>query len=170
MTNQLQSECTAFVCEGQGTYRTNRLVTEEEIYSFAKAMIAQRFFRTTVFNSTQLARDYFILQLAQKGQEIFCVAFLDNQYRVIDCKEMFYGTINQTSVHPREVVKLALHYNAAAVIFAHNHPSGCADPSNTDIAITNRLVNALDLIDVRVLDHLVVGGSEASSFRELGLL
>ena len=115
-------------------------------------------------------RNYLSLRLAEREAEVFCVMFLTNRHRVIAFEEMFQGTIDGASVHPREVVKAALRLNAAAVILAHNHPSGVAEPSRSDEAITRRLRDALALVDVRVLDHLIVGGSEITSLAERGLL
>ena len=115
-------------------------------------------------------RNYLSLRLAEREAEVFCVMFLTNRHRVIAFEEMFQGTIDGASVHPREVVKAALRLNAAAVILAHNHPSGVAEPSRADEAITRRLTDALALVDVRVLDHLIVGGSEITSLAERGLL
>ena len=109
-------------------------------------------------------------QLAAREHEVFICIFLDNPHRVIAMDEMFRGTIDGASVHPREVVKCALQYNAAAVILAHNHPSGVPEPSKADISLTRRLTDALALIDVRVLDHFIVGGSELVSFAERGLI
>lgn len=103
-------------------------------------------------------------------REVFACLFLDNQHRVISYEELFFGTIDGASVHPREVVKRVLHHNAAAVIFAHNHPSGVAEPSQADQRITERLKSALLLVDVRVLDHMIVGDSEVMSFAETGLI
>lgn len=110
------------------------------------------------------------LRLRRREREIFGVVFLDSQHRVIAYEELFQGTIDGTSVHPREVVRAALRHNAAAVILAHNHPSGVAEPSQADVGITERLRQALALIDVRVLDHLVVGDQQVTSFAERGLL
>jgi DNA repair protein RadC len=101
---------------------------------------------------------------------VFTCLFLDNRHRVIECEELFRGTIDGASVHPREVVKRALQLNAAALILAHNHPSGVAEPSQADQQLTRRLREALGLVDIRVLDHLVVGDGEAVSFAERGLL
>ena len=120
--------------------------------------------------SPTTVRDYLRLQLATRECEIFAVLFLTNRHRVIDFQEMFRGTIDGASVHPREVVKEVLRHNAAAVILCHNHPSGASEPSRADEAITRRLKDALALVDVRVLDHLIVGGSEITSFAERGLL
>jgi DNA repair protein RadC len=113
---------------------------------------------------------YLTLKLAECEHEKFCVIFMDNRHRLIAFKEMFRGTIDGCSVHPREVVKAALTANAAAVILAHNHPSGVAEPSRADTQLTRRLSDALALVDVRVLDHIVVGGSETVSFASRGLL
>jgi len=126
--------------------------------------------RDSVLNSPDRTRAFLKARLRHHGREIFACLFLDNRHRVIGFEELFGGTIDGASVHPREVVKRALHHNAAAVIFAHNHPSGVAEPSHADRAITVRLRDALALIDVRVLDHFVVGDSEVVSFAERGLL
>ena len=109
------------------------------------------------------------IRLRRREREVFAVVFLDSQHRVIQYEELFQGTIDGTSVHPREVVRAALRHNAAAVILAHNHPSGVAEPSQADVRITERLRQALGLIDVRVLDHLVVGDQEVVSLAERGL-
>jgi DNA repair protein RadC len=119
--------------------------------------------------SPQASKDFVKLQLATYEHEVFACLFLDNRNRVITFEEMFRGTIDGASVYPREVVKACLSHNAAAVILAHNHPSGATEPSQADIAITERLRKALALIDVRVLDHLIVG-EEVTSFAERGLL
>ena len=119
--------------------------------------------------SPEASKDYVKLQLARYEHEVFACLWLDNRNRVINFNKMFRGTIDGASVYPREVVKNALAHNAAAVIFAHNHPSGVAEPSHADEQITKRLKDALALIDVRVLDHLVVG-EEVISFAERGLL
>ena len=115
-------------------------------------------------------RNYLKARLRAYPQEVFACLFLDNRHRVIGFEELFTGTIDGASVHPREVVRRALHHNAAALIFAHNHPSGVAEPSQADRQITLRLKNAMELIDVRVLDHIVVGDAEVVSFAERGLL
>ena len=120
--------------------------------------------------SPTAVRDYLRLQLATMEHEVFCVLFLDSQHRIIGFEEMFRGTLNQASVYPREVVKQALAYNAAAVILAHNHPSGVAEPSRADQSLTDALKSALALVDVWILDHFVVGGTDVVSFAERGLL
>jgi len=120
-------------------------------------------------HSPEAVRGLLRLRLAERERETFAVLFLDNRHRLIEIEEMFHGTIDGASVHAREVVKAALRHNAAAVVLAHNHPSGVAEPSRADRAITQRLKDALALVDVRVLDHFVVGDS-IESLAELGLL
>lgn len=121
-------------------------------------------------NSPRAVREYLQLLLRTRQQEVFVALFLDAQHRVISTEELFQGTLTQTSVYPREVVKRALYNNAAAVIFAHNHPSGVAEPSQSDQLLTSALKQALQLVDVRVLDHFIVAGADCLSFAERGLL
>lgn len=120
------------------------------------------------FTSTTAVRDWLRLQLASLEREEFTVLFLDNQHRLITHETIFTGTISHTQVHPREVVKAGLKHNAAAAILSHNHPSGEAEPSHADRQITIRLKQALELVDIRLLDHLVIGGMEIVSFAERG--
>ena len=115
-------------------------------------------------------RDYLRLRLADLEHEVFLALFLDSQHRLITCEELFRGTLAQTSVYPREVVKAALRHNAGAVILAHNHPSGLAEPSRADELLTSALKQALALVDVKVIDHFVVAGDQTVSFAERGLL
>ncbi|MBC3379030.1 DNA repair protein RadC [Serratia fonticola] len=122
------------------------------------------------FTSTGAARDWLRLQLAGLEREVFVVVYLDNQHRLLACETLFTGSIRSTEVHPREVVKVALRHNAAAVILAHNHPSGMAEPSQADRIITDRVKTALALVDVHVLDHLIIGGLDVVSFAERGWL
>lgn len=122
------------------------------------------------FENPQMVKDYLLSELRHRQREVFCVLLLDNQHRLLSYEELFQGTIDGASVYPREVVKLALSHNAAAVILAHNHPSGIAEPSQADKRITERLQQALQLVDIRVLDHLVVGDCQVTSFAERGLL
>ena len=116
------------------------------------------------------ARDYLRLLLGDEDREVFAVVFLDAQNRVITCEPMFYGTLTQIAVYPREVVRRAMYHNAAAVLLAHNHPSGNTDPSHADLDLTYRLMELLKHFDIRVLDHLIVAGMESISLRECGLL
>lgn len=126
--------------------------------------------REGTFASPSAAKDYAIAKLVGKEHEVFLVLYLDAQHRLIEGVEMFRGTLTQTSVYPREIVKEALARNAGAVIFAHNHPSGVAEPSRADEMLTSTLKTALTLVDVRVLDHLVVAGLTCVSLAERGLL
>jgi len=126
--------------------------------------------RESVLSAPSAVRDCLRIHFAGREYESFIALFLDSQHRLIVAEELFRGTLSQTSVYPREVVKAALHHNAAAVIFAHNHPSGVAEPSQSDQHLTAALKQALALVDVRVLDHFVVAGASIHSFAEKGLL
>lgn len=121
-------------------------------------------------NSPQDTKSYLKLQFEGAKAESFRVMFLDSQHGLIDCKEMFTGTIDGAAVYPREIVRQTLECNAAAVVFAHNHPSGICEPSVSDRQLTERLTQALKLIDVRVLDHIIVGGARSVSFAERGIM
>jgi DNA repair protein RadC len=136
----------------------------------ARRILREQLARGTVLSSPQAVRDYLRLKLQDRPHEVFVGVFLDAQNRVLAVEELFRGTLTQTSVYPREVVKRALAHNAAALIFAHNHPSGVAEPSRADEALTQALKQALALVDVRVLDHFVIGAGSAMSFAERGLL
>ena len=140
------------------------------VLEIARRSLASRLAQTPVFDSPQAVKDYLQLQLASKPHEVFAVLFLDTQHRLLAFEELFRGTLNQASVYPREVVKRALALNAAAAILAHNHPSGVAEPSRADEALTQALKAALALVDVRVLDHFVVARGSVVSFAERGLL
>lgn len=126
--------------------------------------------RDCVLNAPQAVRDCLRIHFAGREHECFVAMFLDAQHRLIATHELFRGTLTQTSVYPREVVKAALRENAAAVIFSHNHPSGVAEPSQSDQQLTTALKGALALVDVRVLDHFIVAGTSVLSFAERGLL
>ena len=132
--------------------------------------IAEELRQTEIFESPGLVREFLIRHFAGYGEEHFVAFWLSAQHRLVDVDEIFRGTLSQTSVYPREVVRHALACNAAAVVFAHNHPSGVAEPSRADEHLTSTLKSALALIDVRVLDHCVVGEASVVSFAERGLL
>ena len=141
----------------------------------ASRELVQRYFESAARRGDVIAdpdntRRYLASRLRHYEREVFACLFLDNQHRLIRYEELFLGTIDGASVHPREVVKQVLFHNAAAVIFAHNHPSGVSAPSQADRRITERLRSALSLVDVRVLDHMIVGDTEVLSFAEKGLL
>ncbi len=145
-------------------------LSEEQVLTWANRILESRFQRSHYLTNPSATRDYLRSTLAEKKQEVFALVFLDNQHAVIDLEILFYGTIDGASVYPREVVKAALDCNAAAVILAHNHPSGIAEPSNEDRRITERLIESLKTVDIRVLDHLVIGGASSVSFAERGLI
>ena len=136
----------------------------------ATRYLEERIRRSDALTSPSHTSQYLCARLRSRPHEVFACLFLDNRHRVISFEEMFRGTIDGASVHPREVAKRALEVNAAAVIAAHNHPSGVAEPSRTDRAITSRLRDAMALIDVRLLDHFVIGDGEVVSFAERGWL
>jgi len=140
------------------------------VLELARRALASQLQEKTIFRNPQAIRDYLQLQLGSRDHEIFAVLFLDTSHRLIVLEEMFRGTLTQTSVYPREVVVRALALNAANVVLAHNHPSGTAQASRADEAITHTLKAALALIDVRVLDHFIVTSTEAVSMAELGLM
>jgi DNA repair protein RadC len=156
-----------FKIKGLGPAKRAELAAVVEM---AKRSLAQKLVETPVFESPASVKDYVQLQLGKRPYEVFAVLFLDSQHRLIQLDEMFRGTLNQASVYPREVVRRAMTLNAGAVILAHNHPSGLAEPSRADEYLTLTLKSALQLIDVRVLDHLVVGQGSVVSFSERGLL
>jgi DNA repair protein RadC len=147
-----------------------REASYQEILKAACEQMSLRVRRGTSLSSPKATRDYLALKLGNLEHEVFAVLFLDRRHRLISYQEMFRGTIDGASVHPREVVKEALRQNAAAVILAHPHPSGVAEPSQADEFITTRLRDALGLVDIRVLDHIIVAGGETISFAERGLL
>jgi DNA repair protein RadC len=149
---------------------TVRPATPEEIIAAARAHMSRRVRRGTHLASPKATRDYLTLKLGTLEREVFAVIFLDKRHRLISYQEMFQGTIDGASVHPREVVKEALKQNAAALIVAHPHPSGVAEPSQADEFITTRLKEALALVDIRLLDHIIVAGGETISLAERGLI
>ncbi|AUV16026.1 JAB domain-containing protein [Aeromonas caviae] len=144
--------------------------TADQILEAARHAIERKMQRGTSFTSPAAVKEYLRAKLAGFEHEVFAVLFMDTQHRLIEYAEMFRGTIDGASVYPRELVKEALRHNAAAVIVSHNHPSGNPEPSGADRALTQRLKEALGLVDVRVLDHVIVAGSDTTSFAERGLI
>jgi DNA repair protein RadC len=145
-------------------------MTQDQTIQRALRILEERICHGDALASPAAVRDYLRLLLHDREHEVFVCVFLDSQNRVLACDELFRGTLAQTSVYPREVVKAALAHNAAAVIFAHNHPSGVAEPSRADELLTQALKQALALLDIRTLDHFVVAGGQLTSFAERGLL
>ena len=142
----------------------------QAVLEMARRALKEELKRGDVMDSPQSVRDYLRLNLAGKEHEIFMGIFLDARNRTIAAEELFAGTLTQASVYPREVIKRALYHNAAAIIFAHNHPSGIAQPSKADEMLTQTLKQALALIDIKVLDHFIIGDCETLSFAEQGLI
>ncbi|WP_446808635.1 RadC family protein [Methylomonas sp. 2BW1-5-20] len=159
-----------FVADSSGKYRARRALTEEQIIKAATLLLNQRVERGELMNDLYVVGPYLKTRLQGLEHEVFVCLFLDNQHRLIEYEELFRGTIDGASVFPREVVKRCLQLNAAAVIFAHNHPSGINEPSPADRKITDKLKAALGMIDVRVLDHFIVGDGEPYSFAEHRLI
>ena len=159
-----QSFCSA---RGLGEARFSLLQAALEI---SRRQVYETLGRKDVLSSPEHVRQYLSLHLTGLQHEVFAALFLDNRHRVIEYQELFSGTIDSAAVYPREVVKRCLRCNAAAVIFAHNHPSGVAEPSDTDVRLTRKLSDALALVDMRVLDHLVIGQGVQTSLAERGLM
>ncbi|MEW9900661.1 DNA repair protein RadC [Chitinivorax sp. PXF-14] len=168
LTQLFQASEAAF-CEMPGMGQA-KYVQLQAVLEMAKRALGEAMREAHALESPQAVRDYLRLQLGGLPVEVFWAIFLNAQHRVIASEELARGTLTQTSVYPREVVKRALANNAAAVIFAHNHPSGVAEPSRADELLTQALKQALALIDVKVLDHFVVAGNQSLSFAERGLL
>lgn len=145
-------------------FKTSEL---NELLERAADALAAKYKREGTFTNPTNVKEYLKLKLGAHDREVFAVMFLDNQHQLISFEELFFGTIDAASIYPREVLKAALNHNAAAVVFAHNHPSGVAEPSQADRRITQRLVDALKLVDILVLDHIVVG-EDCVSFAEKG--
>jgi DNA repair protein RadC len=155
----------------EGSFVFNRPVSEDEILYLAKGITAARLIRAgPQLSSSQLAEEFLSHLIGSNGREVFLVVFLDSQNKVVASEELFQGTINVSPVYPREIVKRVIFHNAAGVILAHNHPSGYPAPSENDKQVTTRIKEALALIETRVLDHLILAGSNWFSFADSGLL
>jgi DNA repair protein RadC len=164
----LEAERTRFCAtRGLGIAKYAQL---QAVLEMARRHLAEQLRREDPLENPDVTRRYLASHMRHLPHEIFACLFLDNRHRVISYEELFRGTIDGASVHPREVVKRALHYNAAAVILAHNHPSGVAEPSRADIQLTRRLVDALALVDIRVLDHFIIGDGDGVSLAERGCM
>ena len=161
---------TFYIQDESGLYHIDGPITEHQVLSMASEIAQSQLPGTDALTSPDSVRRYLSVKLSHLEHEVFACLWLDNQHRCLNYEEVFRGTIDGATVYPREIVKCALHKNAAAVVFVHNHPSGVSDPSEADRRITERLTAALDLINVRVLDHLVVGMESTTSFAERGLI
>lgn len=150
--------------------RRYRVASGDAILDAARSVVDQRMQRGASFSDPAASSAFFQAKLAGLEREVFAVAMLDTRHRMIEYVELFHGTIDGAEVHPREVVRRALRCNAAALIVAHNHPSGCTEPSAADRAVTARLKQALALVDVRILDHIIVGGDKTTSMAASGMI
>jgi len=166
ITPQHRSFTSGLYCKADGQYQ---LVDDRHVIASALAVLAENVASGPVLD-VNTVRDYLTVRLGGLEYEIFCCLYLDSRHRVIECENLFRGSIKGSVVHPREVAKQALIHNASALIVAHNHPSGAPEPSSDDRLITMRLKHTLDLIEVRLLDHVVVGAGKVCSMAELGLL
>lgn len=162
-----QPSKTLFVKDEGGEYR---VANTREVLNAARSQVGRILNRKNVLNEPYKVKTFVNAKLSALEHEVFGCLFLDNQMGLIEYQEMFHGTINETSVYPREVVKVALRLNARSIIICHNHPSGCVDPSRADIELTKALMSSLKLFDIRLLDHILVAGSSSISFAERGLI
>ena len=167
LLSSLESSSVLLVRDVAGTHRPAAV---DEVLQAAQSLLWQQMQGREVLSSPQTVRDFLRVRLGGLEHEVFAVLMLDAQHALIEYVELFRGTVSQTSVYPREVVKECLSRNAAAVVLVHNHPSGVAEPSRADEYLTQTLKSALNLVDVRVLDHLIVAGPSVLSFAERGLI
>ena len=159
-----------FIKENNGLYALSRTVNDKDILAAAKEILTRRFRRGTQLTGPHETKDYLVSQISHLEHEVFFMIFLDNKHRILASEIMFKGTIDGASVYPRECVKRALTLNAAACILSHNHPSGVSTPSISDKQITSKIKDAMALVDIRILDHIIVAGIETYSFAEYGLV
>ncbi|MGH1428737.1 MAG: RadC family protein [Arenicella sp.] len=156
--------------ESDGSYKFLKPVTKEEIIQIALTLQLENIKEMPLLNGSTDSQDFLKLHLSDREQEVFTVLFLNNRHILISCVDMFFGTINGASVYPREIVKEALKQNAASIIVAHNHPSGIPEPSHADIQLTKTIYQALDTVDIKLLDHIIVGCGKTASLAERGLV
>ncbi|MCK9246376.1 MAG: DNA repair protein RadC [Anaerolineaceae bacterium] len=163
------NNCRAYAIRA-GDADTLCLMNEDDVLTTARSIMESRFQRSHYLTSPDVTRQYLTLSLANEPREVFGLVFLDSGHGVLGLEILFQGTIDGAAVYPREVVKRALDANAAAVILVHNHPSGNPEPSRADQLLTERICKALETVEIRVLDHLIVAGSGVVSFAERGLI
>lgn len=156
--------------DSKGNYKLTGNTTEADVLAAAESILRSKLEREGDISNPRDASDFLRMRLGALLHEEFHILWLDNRHRILTCQKLFTGTIDGASVHPREVVRAALNINACAAILAHNHPSGVPEPSTADRSITNELVDALKLVGVRILDHIVVGAGSCVSMAERGLL
>lgn len=165
--NALMHAKQAEFCTGHGL-GSAKYAQLQAVLEMARRYLKENISHESILNNPEDTKRFLKSQLAHQQREVFACLYLDSKHHVIAFEELFFGTIDSARVHPREVVKSTLQHNASAVIFAHNHPSGNTTPSQADIDITQQLIKALSLIDIRVLDHLIIGNGNATSLAELG--
>jgi DNA repair protein RadC len=156
--------------DSKGNYRLTGKTTEADVLAAAEGILQSKLERLGSIGNPSDASNFLRMRLGALAHEEFHIMWLDNRHRILDCQKLFIGTIDGASVYPREVVRAALHINACAAILAHNHPSGVAEPSAADRAITRELIEALKLVGVRVLDHIVVAAGDTVSMTGRGLM
>lgn len=154
------------VAQDDGYYRATSRVSEDEVLSTASEILKQRLLKTVRLDSPDETLRFLETRYSHYEHEIFGVIWLTNRHQIIETEEMFRGTIDGANVYPREVAKRGLALNAAAIVIFHNHPSGCSEPSSADRSLTRRLCDALALVDIRLIDHIVIGRGETTSFRK----
>lgn len=145
-------------------------VTDEAVVGMALKILAQRVSKGSLLSNPDAVKNYLRVRFADLQHEVFCLLYVDKRHRLLACEEVSRGTIDGASVHPREIVKAALRHNAAGIVAAHNHPSNVAEPSHADELVTQRLKSALELVDIRLIDHLIVCNGGAVSLAERGLI
>ena len=165
LLNASRREFTATLGMGDAKY-----ASLQAVFELSRRAMMESLQRDSALTSPKDTQNYLLHLLGNEQREVFWCLFLDNQHRVIASEALFHGTIDQASVYPREVIKACIRHNAAAVIFAHNHPSGSTEPSQADKKMTHRLHQALALIDIRMLDHIIVAGSSTVSMAEMGMI
>jgi len=163
-------DCDSHIFQGTHGIGEAKFVQLQAALELGKRYLAESLQKQTMIENSHMTKAYLSSQLRHKKQEVFAAIFLSSSHKMLAYEELFFGTIHSAHVHPREVVKRALHHNAAGVIVAHNHPSGHALPSDSDIAITKVLKNALRLMDILLIDHIIVGDGETNSLHEMGLI
>jgi DNA repair protein RadC len=163
------NDCRAYAIRA-GDSNTLRLINEDDVLATARTIMESRFQRSHYLTSPDVTRQYLSLSLANEPREVFGLVYLDTRHGVLGLEILFQGTIDGATVYPREVVKRALDANAAAVILVHNHPSGNPEPSRADQLLTERICKALETVEIRVLDHLIVAGGGVVSLAERGLI
>lgn len=169
-TNYSPISPSAFIKTEDDRFLLSEPVSKNDMYNLMLDILEKEYFRPDQLTSPEKTKRFLQIKLGKLEHEVFGIIFMDSQHQVIAYEELFRGTIDGAAVYPREVLKRCLHHNAAAVIFAHPHPSGSPEPSNADIQLTKKLKESLSLIDIRTLDHLIIGGTENVSMAERGLL